>query len=176
MFRSVFKDLKNKTEEAKAKSIAEAKAKEMERILAETTADKKNLELYNDCLNGYTLSMRQTIMRNDSFFSKSELDGMHKNTKGTWLMKVWTINNTFVEWMNFRWYFLLFCQFNAEQDNAGGDKLLRDRLRNAFDMSFVNFSHENDSKRRDFQASCFNHQSYRCDVLLINCNNRLILL
>lgn len=97
MFCFVFKDLKNKTEEAKANSIAEAKAKEMERILAETTADKNNLELYNECLNGYTLSMRQKIMQNDSFFSKSELDGMHENTKRTWVMKVRTINNTFIE-------------------------------------------------------------------------------
>lgn len=91
----LIKDLKDKTEEAKAKAIAEAKAEEMNRVLAGATADLNNLQLYNDCLNGYTSSMRLTVIRDDSFLSKSELDGIHETTKRTWLSKVRITNNKY---------------------------------------------------------------------------------
>lgn len=87
--------LKNKTDEAVSKAIADAKTEEIQKALADARADAKNLELYTDCLNRYTNAMRNTLMENDSFYSKSILDEIHENAKKNWISKVWNVFNEY---------------------------------------------------------------------------------
>lgn len=84
----IIQDLKNKSEEAAKRAIEEAKAQQLQRALDEARIDTKNLELYNNCLNKYTNSMRKTLIENDSFYSKSDLNEIHENTKRNWLSMV----------------------------------------------------------------------------------------
>lgn len=84
----IIQDLNNKTEEDAKIAIELAKAQQIQRALDEARIDTKNLELYNNCLNKYMNSMRKTLIENDSFYSKSDLNEIHEKTKRNWLSTV----------------------------------------------------------------------------------------
>lgn len=80
--------MKNKTEEAAAKARAEARAEELERAVAEANADRKNIILYNECLNRYTNSMRKSLKEVESFYNQLDLQRIHDDAKRNVLEQV----------------------------------------------------------------------------------------
>lgn len=80
--------MKNKTEEAAAKARAEARTEELERAVADVKTDRKNIKLYNECLNRYTNSMQKSLKEVESFYDQLDLQRIHDDAKSNVLEQV----------------------------------------------------------------------------------------
>lgn len=78
--------------EAAAKARAEAKAEEMERMVKAAKADKHNIILFNECLNSYTNTMRQSMNSIETYFDQSNIQQLHNDAKSLSLSMVCTLH------------------------------------------------------------------------------------
>lgn len=81
--------MKEKSEEEKAKAIAQIKEEEMQRKHKEAEADMKNLQLVDSCVNSYKASMQNYVGSTDNFFSQSDMEQKHESIKAEVLPMVW---------------------------------------------------------------------------------------
>lgn len=79
-------DLKHQTEEAAARARAEAKAEEMERMVKAVDADKRNIQLYNECLKSYFSSMQTSLNKLKTL--STTMQQLHDDAKSSSLTMV----------------------------------------------------------------------------------------